>query len=140
MIKRDKLLYSGHTRTIGGREGLGSSVDGRLHVQLSPPGAPGDGTNPEQLLGVGWSACFLSSLRHACNARKVEFPADTRVDAQVELRHGERGFFLEVGLRVVLPGLDPALAQGLIEAAHQSCPFSKAMRGNIDVTLTCAPA
>lgn len=136
MINIEKILYSAHTHTTGGREGRGHSQDGRLDLKLSPPGAPGTGTNPEQLFAVGWSACFIGALRHACNARKIGFPADTAVDAQVDLGHGEQGFFLQARLAVSLPGLETDVAQQLIEAAHQNCPYSKATRGNIDVTIT----
>ncbi|MFK3794891.1 organic hydroperoxide resistance protein [Pseudomonas sp. NPDC088444] len=136
MINVEKILYTAHTRTTGGREGQGLSQDGRLDLKLSPPGAPGNGTNPEQLFAVGWSACFIGALRHACNTRKIGFPADTSVDAQVDLGHGEHGFFLQARLAVSLPGLDATIAQQLIDAAHQNCPYSKATRGNIDVTLT----
>lgn len=136
MIKIEKVLYAGHTYTTGGREGTGRSHDGRLDLKLSPPGAPGTGTNPEQLFAVGWSACFIGSLRHACNARKISFPADTSVDAQVDLGHGEQGFFLQARLAVSLPGLEPDIAQQLIDAAHQNCPYSKATRGNINVAIT----
>ncbi|SDG12062.1 Ohr family peroxiredoxin [Pseudomonas abietaniphila] len=138
MINIEKILYSSRTRTTGGREGSGNSLDGRLDVLLSPPGTPGHGTNPEQLLGVGWSASLISSLRHACNARKVTFPADTAVEAQIDLGHGERGFFLRAHLSIALPGVDEALVHELVEAATHTCPFSKAMRENIDVNIVGA--
>lgn len=137
MINIEKILYSSHTRTTGGREGAGLSLDGRLDLDLSPPGTPGNGTNPEQLLGVGWSASFISSLRHACNARKIGFPTDTAVDALVDLGHGEKGFFLKVSLLVSLPGFSEELASELVEAAHKTCPYSKATRGNIEVSVGC---
>jgi Ohr subfamily peroxiredoxin len=138
MISIEKILYTGHTYTSGGREGAGRSDDGRLDLKLSPPGAPGHGTNPEQLFAVGWSACFLGALRHACNARKIRFPATAAIDAQVDLLHGEQGFFLQVRLFVSLPDIETNIAQQLIDAAHQNCPYSKATRGNIDVSLTIA--
>jgi len=138
MINIEKILYSGHTRTTGGREGAGKSLDGRLDLSLSPPGTPGTGTNPEQLLGIGWSASLVSSLRHACNARKISFPSDTAIDAHIDLGHGERGFFLKAHLLIVLPGLDEEVVHELVQAAAQTCPFSKAMRGNIEVIITGA--
>lgn len=136
MINIEKVLYTSHTYTTGGREGVGRSDDGRLDLLLSPPGAPGTGTNPEQLFAVCWSACFLGSLRHACNARKIQFPAHAAVNAQVDLVHGEQGFFLQARLAVSLPDIEPDTAQELVEAAHQNCPYSKATRKNIDVSLT----
>jgi Ohr subfamily peroxiredoxin len=132
----EKVLYTARVHTRGGRDGEARSDDGRLQVRLTPPGAPGEGSNPEQLFAAGWSACFIGALRHAANARKLEFPADTAVDAEVELMHGEQGFFLRAHLAVQLPGLDPELAQRLLDAAQQSCPYSKALRGNVAVTLS----
>ncbi|MBD9504234.1 organic hydroperoxide resistance protein [Pseudomonas sp. BGr12] len=132
----EKILYTARVHTRGGRDGEARSDDGRLQVRLTPPGAPGEGSNPEQLFAAGWSACFIGALRHAANARKQEFPADTTVDAEVELMHGEQGFFLRAHLAVHLPGLDAELAQRLLDAAQQSCPYSKALRGNVAVTLS----
>ena len=136
----EKVLYTARVRTCGGRDGQARSDDGRLHVRLTPPGAPGEGSNPEQLLAAGWSACFIGALRHAANARKLEFPAGTAVDAEVELMHGEQGFFLRAHLRIELPELAPDLAQQLVDAAYQSCPYSKALRGNVAVTLSLGGA
>jgi len=132
----EKVLYTARVHTRGGRDGEARSDDGRLQIRLTPPGAPGEGSNPEQLFAAGWSACFIGALRHAANARKQEFPADTAVDAEVELMHGENGFFLRAHLAVHLPGLDTELAQRLVDAAQQSCPYSKALRGNVAVTLS----
>lgn len=132
----EKVLYTARVHTRGGRDGEARSDDGRLHVRLTPPGAPGEGSNPEQLFAAGWSACFIGALRHAANARKLEFPVETTVDAEVELMHGENGFFLRAHLVIQLPGLDPELAQRLMDAAQQSCPYSKALRGNVAVTLS----
>ena len=136
MISIEKTLYTGHTCTTGGRDGEGRSHDGRLDLKLSPPGAPGTGTNPEQLFAIGWSASFIGALRHGCNARRIGFPADTAVDAQVDLVHGEQGFFLRARLAVSLPGLEGEVANELIEAARQNCPYSKAMRNGLDLAVT----
>lgn len=132
----EKVLYTAHTRTLGGRDGIARSDDGRLDLRFSPPGAPGQGTNPEQLLAVGWSASFIGALRHAANARKVPFPPDATVEADVDLVHGEHGFFLRAHLAVSLPGVEAELARCLLDAARQSCPFSKATRGNIPLLLS----
>ena len=135
MITVRKILHSGKIHTTGGRDGVARSEDGRLDVTLSPPGAPGAGTNPEQLFAACWSACFIGALRQAAHARKIGFPADASVVAEVDLGHGEQGFFLQARLSVCLPELDPPVAQQLIDAAHQNCPYSKATRGNIDVAI-----
>ncbi|HYG06288.1 MAG TPA: organic hydroperoxide resistance protein [Stenotrophomonas sp.] len=138
MIKVEKILHTGRSHVTGGRDGYASSDDGRLDIRLSPPGAPGMGTNPEQLLAAGWSACFIGALRHAANARKLVFPDATEVDAEVDLMHGDKGFFLRATLTVSLPGMEPELAQALIDAARLTCPYSKAMRGNITALFALA--
>ncbi|WP_145478993.1 Ohr family peroxiredoxin [Stenotrophomonas rhizophila] len=133
MINLEKVLHTGASRVAGGRDGYASSPDGRLDIRLTPPGAPGAGTNPEQLLAAGWSACFLGALRHACNARRLACPATAAVCTEVDLVHAERGFFLRARLLVSLPGVEPELAGALIDAAREACPYSKAMRGTVRV-------
>jgi Ohr subfamily peroxiredoxin len=135
MPSTDKVLYTGRTHTTGGRDGAARSSDGRLEVNLTSPGAPGNGTNPEQLFAAGWSACFIGAIGLAARERKVVVPADTAVDAEVDLRHGERGYALQARLNVALPGLDRETARALVDAAHQTCPYSKATRGNIEVEI-----
>lgn len=135
MSSTDKVLYTGRTHTTGGRDGAARSSDGRLEVNLTSPGAPGAGTNPEQLFAAGWSACFIGAIGLAARERKVAVPADTAVDAEVDLRHGEAGYFLQARLNVALPGLDRDTARALVDAAHQTCPYSKATRGNIEVEI-----
>ncbi|KQV51465.1 organic hydroperoxide resistance protein [Massilia sp. Root335] len=138
MSKIDKVLYTGKTRTTGGREGGARSEDGRLDITLSPPGSAGTGTNPEQLFAAGWSACFIGAMGLAARERHVALPADTAVDAEVDLGTGTDGYALQARLAVSLPGVPREVAAGLIEAAHQRCPYSKMSRGNIDVAITLA--
>jgi lipoyl-dependent peroxiredoxin len=131
-----KLLYTAKAHTTGGREGGASRTsDGRLDVKLSIPGAPGNGTNPEQLFAVGWSACFTSAIKHVAAKMKVKLPPDIAVDPEVELWNGDEGYFLKARLNVSLPGLEREVAQPLVDAADQTCPYSKATRGNIDVEI-----
>ena len=130
------ILYTGKTVTTGGREGHSISDDGQLDLKLSTPGSHLPGTNPEQLFGAGWSACFTGAMRHAAHSRKLTLPADTSVSAEIDLGQGPDGFFLQARLTVSLPGVDRDTAQWLIDAAHQTCPYSKATRGNIDVAIT----
>jgi len=133
----DNILYTGKTYTTGGRNGQSHSDDNRLDIKLSLPGAPGAGTNPEQLFAAGWSACFIGAMTHAAQAVGVRFPADASVAAEVDLGNTpEKGYFLQARLNVSLPGLDHAVSEKLIELAHQACPYSKATRGNIDVVIT----
>lgn len=138
MTRIDKVLYTGKTHTTGGRDGMARSSDGRLDIKLSPPGGPGTGTNPEQLFAAGWSACFIGAMGRAATEMKVTLPADRAVDAEVDLGTTDGAFFLQARLTISLPGLDREVAQAVVEAAHQLCPYSKATRGNIDVTLTVA--
>ena len=133
-----KVLYTGRTHTTGGRDGAARSADGRLDVTLSPPGSSGAGTNPEQLFAAGWSACFIGALGHAAGARKLRLPADTAVDAEVDLANTDGAYFLQARLNVSLPGIEREVAEALVEAAHQTCPYSKATRGNLDVVTTIA--
>ena len=136
MTQPAKLLYTAKAHTTGGREGGTSRTsDGRLDVKLTVPGTPGNGTNPEQLFAVGWSACFLSAIKHVGAKMKVRIPADLAVEPEVDLFMGEEGFFLKARLNVSLPGLDREVAQSVLDAAHQTCPYSKATRGNIDVAI-----
>ena len=138
MIKIDKVLYTGRVHTTGGREGAATADDGRLDVKLTTPGVAGAGTNPEQLFAAGWSACFLSAILLAGKAMKVAVPADLSVDAEVDLGTNENGYQLAARLKVSLPGVDADLARKLVETAHQTCPYSKATRGNIEAEIDLA--
>jgi Ohr subfamily peroxiredoxin len=138
MPRIQQVLYTGKTHTTGGRSGESRSDDGRLNLALTPPGAAGSGTNPEQLFAAGWSACFIGAMGLAAKARQVALPADTAVDTEVDLGTGEGGYFLQARLRVSLPGLDRAVAHAIVDTAHETCPYSKASRGNIDVSITLA--
>jgi osmotically inducible protein OsmC len=132
----EKVLYTAKAHTTGGRDGGASRTDdGRLDVKLSVPGKPGTGTNPEQLFAAGWSACFISAMGIAASKMKVTLPADTAIDAEVDLCLTGVDFFLRARLNVSLPGLERKVAQALADAAHQTCPYSKATRGNIEVAL-----
>ncbi|MBN3752044.1 organic hydroperoxide resistance protein [Paraburkholderia sp. Tr-20389] len=135
MARIDNVLYTGKTQTTGGREGTARSSDGRLDILLSSPGSNGKGTNPEQLFAAGWSACFIGAMGLAARELKVALPADTAVNAEVDLGTGEGGYFLQARLNVSLPGVSHDVAQKLVDAAHQTCPYSKATRGNIDVEI-----
>jgi len=133
MSTLQKVLYTAKTHTTGGRDGAARSSDGRLEVKLSAPGGPGTGTNPEQLFAAGWSACFMSALALAAAEKKVALPRDRAIDAEVDLGTNDGGYLLRARLNVSLPGVDPQLARELVETAEQTCPYSKAIRGNIDV-------
>ena len=132
-----KVIYTGKTHTTGGREhGVARSSDGHLDIKLSTPGTNGAGTNPEQLFAAGWSACFEGAMGIAARKLRITLPEDTAIDAEVDLTSGKDGYFLQARLNISLPGLEREVAQSLIDAAHQTCPYSKATRGNIDVVIT----
>ena len=135
-IQSTKVLYTAKVHTTGGRTaGVSRSSDGRLDIKHSTPGGPGGGTNPEQLFAAGWSACFEGAIGSAALKMKVPLPADLAIDAEVDLCTGDGGYFLRARLNVGLPGLERAVAQVLVDAAHQTCPYSKAIRGNVDTAI-----
>jgi len=130
----EKVLYTAKAHTTGGRDGGASRTsDGRLDVKLSDPGNPGTATNPEQLFAVGWSACYLSAIKIVAGKRKVRFTGEPSVDAEVDLRLTDGAYSLEARLNVRLPGVDREVGQAIVEGAHQTCPYSKATHGNINV-------
>ena len=136
MSQTGKVLYTAKTHTVGGREkGAARSSDGRLDIKLSPPGSAGSGTNPEQLFAAGWSACFEGALGVAARQMKVALPEDTAIDAEVDLCQNDGGYYLQARLNISLPGLERQVARSLADAAHQICPYSKAIRGNVDVAI-----
>jgi len=134
-MSNQKLLYTAKTHTSGGRDGASRSSDDRLDVKLSTPGTAGQGTNPEQLFAAGWSACFEGAMARAAQQLKIALPSDVAIDAEVDLNIDDGGFFLRARLNVSVPGIDREVAQRIVEAAHQICPYSKATRGNIDVVF-----
>jgi len=136
MTEIEKVIYTAETHTSGGREGgVSRSSDGRLDVKLSRPGAPGAGTNPEQLFAAGWSACFISAMRIAAGRMKVALPADLAIDAEVDVGTTRDAYALAARLNISLPGMEREVGERLIEATDRLCPYSNATRGNIDVTI-----
>src|ERR1700681_4021969 len=131
-----KVRYTAKTHTSGGRRGgVSQSDDGRLDVKFSAPGVAATGTNPEQLFAAGWSACFISAMGHVASRMKVKLPADTAVDAEIDLCNSGNVYFLRARLNVSLPGLEREVAQAIEDATHgETCAYSNATRGNVDVT------
>ena len=134
----DKVLYTAKTHTTGGRDGASRSSDGRLDVKLSSPGTAGTGTNPEQLFAAGWSACFEGAMGIAARKLKVTLPAELSIDAEVDLGTGGDGYLIQARMNVNLPGLDREVAQAVVDTAHETCPYSKVTRGNINVVFNVA--
>jgi Ohr subfamily peroxiredoxin len=139
MIQLEKVLYTAKAHMTGGRDGGTSRAsDGWLDVKLSTPGITGTGTNPQQLFAAGWSACYLSAIKLIAGKTKVSLPNDTATDAEVDLGPAGKGYALVARLKVSLPGVDQGVAQRLLEAAHEVCPYSRATHGNIEGTTTLA--
>jgi Ohr subfamily peroxiredoxin len=137
-----QALYTASATATGGRDGRAVSSDGILDVKLSTPrelgGQGGEATNPEQLFAAGYSACFIGALKFVAGQKKLALPADTSITGKVGIGQIPGGFGLEVELDVSLPGLEQGVAEELVGAAHQVCPYSNATRGNIDVRLNVA--
>ena len=138
MAQLDKVLYTAHAHTTGGREGNSRTDDGRLDIQLSSPGGAGKGTNPEQLFASGYSACFLGAMKAVATRQKIALPADASIDAEVDLGPMGEAYGIAVRMAIHLPGMEREAAQALVDAAHQVCPYSNATRGNIPVELRLA--
>ena len=136
MNNRGKLLYTAKTRTTAGREsGTARSDDGRLDITLATPGSARIGTNPEQLFAAAWSACFESAMAHAARKQKIALPPSAAIEAEVDLKVENDSYFISARLNIRLPGVERAAAQALVNEAHQICAYSKATRGNVDVTI-----
>ena len=137
-----KIVYTASATTTGGRQGRAVSSDGILDVALTAPketGGPGTGTNPEQLFAAGYSACFNSALMSVARKAKVDASA-AQVTADVGFGPEGDSYAITVELQVRVPGLPAEQIQQLAEAAHQICPYSKATRGNVPVTLRVVEA
>jgi len=133
---KGQVIYTAKTRTFGGRDhGIARSCDGQLDVKLATPGSTRVGTNPEQLFAAGWSACFGSAISLAARKSKVTL-GEVTIDAEVDL-HLDKStdYFLSARFNISIPGIERSVAQELVQQAERLCPYSKATRGNMDVTL-----
>jgi Ohr subfamily peroxiredoxin len=140
MSDEPQILYTAEATAVGGRQGHARTSDGRLDVALDVPqemgGAGGPGTNPEQLFATGYAACFQSALLRIAAGRKLDV-SDSRITARVgigPLQGG--GFGLAAALDLDAPQLTSEQGIDLMRRAHQACPYSRATRGNIEVTLS----
>lgn len=133
-------LYSTRVTATGGRAGTVRSEDGVLELSLAMPkglGGRGGATNPEQLFAAGYAACFENAILHVARLQKVKLPdAALSVTGTVGLSARDGGgFALSAALDVTMTGIEPATAQALVDTAHQVCPYSNAVRGNVDVKI-----
>ncbi len=131
-IEFKKALYTGKVHVTGGRtHGVARSSDGNLEIKLSTPGTNGAGTNPEQLLAAGWSACFEGAMQSVAKAHKVRLPDETAIDAEVDLVYAEGEYTLQARLNVTIPGVERETAQAIVDGAKKTCPYSKALDASI---------
>lgn len=130
-----KTLYTAHATTVAGREGHTETDDKQISLNLAKPGGNKPGSNPEQLFACGYSACFGSAIEAVAKKQQVAV-SEIKVHADISLNQDDAsGYSISAVLNASLTGVDSATAQKLVEAAHQICPYSKATRGNINVTL-----
>jgi len=131
-------MYTGSVKVIGGREGKITSSDGNLELNLSMPkalgGSGGEGTNPEQLFAAGHAACFESAINLVARTKSIKI-GTTELNSHVTIQKGETGYFLSVVMEAHIPEVSLEVARELVEEAHQICPYSKAIKGNVDVEL-----
>jgi Ohr subfamily peroxiredoxin len=136
-IQQSDVLYTAVATAENGRDGRVATDDGKLDVVVNPPkemGGSGAGTNPEQLFAAGYSACFQGALGVVAREEGADLTGST-VTAKVGLGRNGDGFGIIVEISADIPEVDRGTARSLIEKAHGVCPYSKATRGNIPVTL-----
>ncbi|WP_328496580.1 organic hydroperoxide resistance protein [Streptomyces sp. NBC_00414] len=137
-IRPSDVLYTAVATAENGRDGRVATDDGVLDVVVNPPkemGGSGSGTNPEQLFAAGYSACFQGALGVVARRENADISGST-VTAKVGIGKNDDGFGIIVEISADIPNVDPAVARALLEKAHEVCPYSKATRDNITVTLT----
>jgi lipoyl-dependent peroxiredoxin len=134
------MAYTTTATTQGGRNGRAILANGGLGLAMALPkemGGSGEGHNPEQLFALGYSSCFGQAVLALAKKHGVDGQA-AKVTCAVTIDKDEVSFGLKVELALSIPGVDKAKLQELIEDAHKICPYSRATRGNVPVTLTVA--
>src|SRR5688572_10287391 len=122
IMSTEKLLFTGKTHNVSGRNGSARSSDGKCDLSLAQPHPAA-----EQLFGAAWSACYMAAIGVVAAQKKIALPADPEVDAEIDLNVAGGAYFLRARLNVSLPGIDRAVAEALIHEAHDVCPYSKAV-------------
>lgn len=133
-------LFTTTVKAVGGREGRVESEDYVIQLETAMPGTPRakqieDATNPEQLFAAGYAACFDSALQMIAGKERVKFESEVAASVSLVKDPTDQGFKLGVKLSVKGTGVDKATLENLVHKAHNFCPYSKATRGNIEVTL-----
>ncbi len=132
------VAYTTAATSQGGRGGHVSSADGVIDLELGKPGSSSNPkANPETLFAAGYSACFGGALTAVAGRQGID-ATGSEVTAEVSFGETGSGFGLAVKITASIPGVDAEKVQELVEAAHQVCPYSKATRGNIDVSVGVA--
>ncbi|MFL2105554.1 organic hydroperoxide resistance protein [Desemzia sp. FAM 23991] len=137
-MTESEVKYSTTAINVGGRVGESRLPDGSFSVKVSTPkemGGPGQGSNPEQLFALGYSACYHSALEHYKKEEKISNKSEVTLTINLLSDPTDGGFKLSAVIEVAIEGLEDAKVQELAEKAHQYCPYSKATQGNIDVTV-----
>lgn len=138
----DKIVYTAVATSVGGREGRSSSADPDMDLKLDSPksmGGSGTGTNPEQLFAMGYGACFNGALGLAAKEAGVDV-GESQVRVSVGLGPEGESFAITADIEVYIPDMDVAEAQKLADRTHELCPYSKATRGNVPVTVKAVDA
>jgi osmotically inducible protein OsmC len=143
------VLLTGKTHTTASHREGASRGDERLDIQLSTPGNAGNDiaftaiqAHPaaEQLFAGAWSACYSGALGLVAKAKKVSLPADLSVDIEVDLGRTGEAYFIQARFEVRMPGVALDTAESIAHAAHEVCPYSKAVHGNIDIAMNVTTA
>ncbi len=135
-----KILYEASATATGGRKGHVRTEDGKIDMKLSDPkglgGDGGNGTNPEQLFGSAYAACFGSAVQLVAKRKKINLGDDMSITANIEIGKTKDGDLqLRATLDCYLPGVDVETGEDIVNEAHEVCPYSRATRDNITVTL-----
>ena len=136
MSQNVEILYTAQTRTTGGRKnGVSRSSDGLLDIRLSMPGSASIGANPEQLLAAGWSASLVRTVTLEACKNDIALPTGVGIDAEIDLCLAGGRSFLRARFNIGLPGAEQHIARALVNQAFESCSFSRATRGNMDIVI-----
>ncbi|MDB6143165.1 MAG: peroxiredoxin, Ohr subfamily [Pseudomonas sp.] len=148
MTKIEQVLHSGHSRATVNRDPNAQRGEyGVLDLKLSAPGVESREfiatelhPRAEQLFSGAWSACYISAFEIAAKMKKVTLPADYSVDIQVSIGTVGAGWCIGAQFTIRAPGLPVEVVEAVANMAHQICPYSKAVHGNIEIGLNVVTA